>query len=61
MTPPSSSAPNSAGANSANSSRGGLNVRDMLNPGEDGRDPSQSRTSTDSDMLNALNRRGLNK
>jgi hypothetical protein len=34
--------------------RGGLNVRDMLNPG----DQSQGgRTSTDSDMLNALNRR----
>lgn len=32
------------------SSRGGLNVRDMLNPGD------QGRSSTDSSMLNALNR-----
>ncbi|OJJ43111.1 hypothetical protein ASPZODRAFT_136666 [Penicilliopsis zonata CBS 506.65] len=38
-------------------SRGGLNVRDMLNPG----DQSHGRSSTDSDMLNALNRRGLNQ
>lgn len=61
VTPPPNSTP---AVNSANSSRGGLNVRDMLNPGEDGRssaDQSQIRTSTDSDMLNALNRRGLNK
>jgi hypothetical protein len=67
-------------ANSINSSRGGLNVRDMLNPGGDhsqdghpdqqrppstdqseSRDPNQGRSSTDSDMLNALNRRGLSK
>lgn len=39
---------------SVSGSRGGLNVRDMLNPG----DQSQGgRSSTDSDMLNALNRR----
>ncbi|KAJ5699077.1 hypothetical protein N7462_001082 [Penicillium macrosclerotiorum] len=38
------------------SQRGGLNVRDMLNPGQDG--DSQGRSSTDSDMLNQLNRRG---
>ncbi|KAJ5321536.1 hypothetical protein N7476_004538 [Penicillium atrosanguineum] len=38
------------------SQRGGLNVRDMLNPGDD----SGARSSTDNDMLNALNRRGLN-
>ncbi|EAW08874.1 Zn(II)2Cys6 transcription factor domain-containing protein [Aspergillus clavatus NRRL 1] len=49
MTPPPTSTPGS-------SSRGGLNVRDMLNPGD-----SQGRSSTDSDMLNALNRRGLNQ
>lgn len=67
--------------NAANSSRGGLNVRDMLNPGDHGKDgypdgprpsstdqndsrsadPNQGRSSTDSDMLNALNRRGLSK
>jgi hypothetical protein len=39
------------------SQRGGLNVRDMLNPGDD----SGARSSTDNDMLNALNRRGLDK
>ncbi|EAU32603.1 predicted protein [Aspergillus terreus NIH2624] len=49
MTPPPTSTPTS-------SSRAGLNVRDMLNPGD-----SQGRSSTDSDMLNALNRRGLNQ
>lgn len=38
------------------SSRGGLNVRDMLNPGD-----QTGRSSTDSDMLNALNRRGLSQ
>ncbi|CAI7613331.1 unnamed protein product [Penicillium manginii] len=38
------------------SARSGLNVRDMLNPGNN--DPSQGRSTTDSDMLNALNRRG---
>ncbi|THC99100.1 hypothetical protein EYZ11_001421 [Aspergillus tanneri] len=48
MTPPPTSTPSG--------SRGGLNVRDMLNPGD-----SQGRSSTDSDMLNALNRRGLNQ
>ncbi|KAK1145819.1 hypothetical protein N8T08_003765 [Aspergillus melleus] len=37
------------------SSRGGLNVRDMLNPGDHGR------SDADNDMLNALNRRGMNK
>lgn len=53
MTPPPSSTPGGSA-----SSRGGLNVRDMLNPG----DQSQGgRSSTDSDMLNALNRRGLNQ
>ncbi|KAJ5203682.1 uncharacterized protein N7498_004561 [Penicillium cinerascens] len=41
------------------SQRGGLNVRDMLNPG-DTRD-SGARSSTDNDMLDALNRRGLDK
>ncbi|GKZ94543.1 transcriptional regulator family: Fungal Specific TF [Aspergillus niger] len=51
MTPPPTSTP-------GGSSRGGLNVRDMLNPGE-GQNPGQGRSSTDSDMLNALNRRGL--
>ncbi|OJK02040.1 hypothetical protein ASPACDRAFT_40863 [Aspergillus aculeatus ATCC 16872] len=49
MTPPPTSTP-------GGSTRGGLNVRDMLNPGD-----SQGRSSTDSDMLNALNRRGLNQ
>ncbi|KAF9886234.1 hypothetical protein FE257_011847 [Aspergillus nanangensis] len=49
MTPPPTSTPSGG-------SRGGLNVRDMLNPGD-----SQGRSSTDSDMLNALNRRGLNQ
>lgn len=49
MTPPPTSTP-------TGSSRGGLNVRDMLNPGD-----SQGRSSTDSDMLNALNRRGLSQ
>ncbi|KAI9933836.1 hypothetical protein MW887_004908 [Aspergillus wentii] len=53
MTPPPTSTPTGS-VNS--SSRGGLNVRDMLNPGD-----SQGRSSTDSDMLNALNRRGLNQ
>ncbi|PWY75880.1 hypothetical protein BO83DRAFT_387878 [Aspergillus eucalypticola CBS 122712] len=48
QTPPPTSTP-------GGSSRGGLNVRDMLNPGGEG----QGRSSTDSDMLNALNRRGL--
>lgn len=48
-TPPPTSTP-------GGSARGGLNVRDMLNPGNN--DPSQGRSSTDSDMLNALNRRG---
>ncbi|GAQ03817.1 hypothetical protein ALT_1138 [Aspergillus lentulus] len=52
MTPPPTSTP----GGSVSSSRGGLNVRDMLNPGD-----SQGRSSTDSDMLNALNRRGLNQ
>ncbi|KAJ6015234.1 hypothetical protein N7540_009825 [Penicillium herquei] len=47
-TPPPTSTP----GGSARS--GGLNVRDMLNPGD-----SHGRSSTDSDMLNALNRRGL--
>ncbi|KAJ5110167.1 hypothetical protein N7532_002812, partial [Penicillium argentinense] len=51
-TPPPSSTP-------GGSARGGLNVRDMLNPGN-GND-SHGRSSTDSDMLNALNRRGLNQ
>lgn len=78
-------------ANSINGARGGLNVRDMLNPGDQNReaandqtprssstdltegrssvdqsqgrssDQNQGRSSTDSDMLNALNRRGLNR
>ncbi|KAK2736342.1 hypothetical protein FQN57_000792 [Myotisia sp. PD_48] len=39
------------------SGRSGLSVRDMLGPGEG----QSTRSSTDSDMLNALNRRGLNK
>ncbi|KAL5341485.1 hypothetical protein BJX70DRAFT_52801 [Aspergillus crustosus] len=47
ITPPPTSTPGSA-------PRNGLNVRDMLNPGE-----NPGRSSTDSDMLNALNRRGL--
>ncbi|KAJ5571402.1 C6 transcription factor [Penicillium sp. DV-2018c] len=46
VTPPPTSTP-------GGSQRGGLNVRDMLNPGD-----SHGRSSTDSDMLNALNRRG---
>ncbi|PYH97683.1 hypothetical protein BO71DRAFT_372748 [Aspergillus ellipticus CBS 707.79] len=50
MTPPPTSTP-------GGSSRGGLNVRDMLNPGDTNQD-GQGRSSTDSDMLNALNRRG---
>jgi hypothetical protein len=41
------------------SQRGGLNVRDMLNPG-DSRE-SGGRSSADNDMLDALNRRGLQK
>ncbi|KAJ5092584.1 hypothetical protein NUU61_007454 [Penicillium alfredii] len=49
VTPPPTSTPGGSG-------RGGLNVRDMLNPGD-----SHGRSSTDSDMLNALNRRGLNQ
>ena len=48
VTPPPTSTPGSA--------RSGLNVRDMLNPGD-----SHGRSTTDSDMLNALNRRGLNQ
>jgi hypothetical protein len=48
ITPPPTSTPGSA-------TRNGLNVRDMLNPGGD----NPGRSSTDSDMLNALNRRGL--
>ncbi|KAL2842222.1 hypothetical protein BJY01DRAFT_5031 [Aspergillus pseudoustus] len=47
ITPPPTSTPVSA-------PRNGLNVRDMLNPGD-----NPGRSSTDSDMLNALNRRGL--
>lgn len=46
VTPPPTSTP-------GGSQRGGLNVRDMLNPGD-----SHGRSSTDSNMLNALNRRG---
>ncbi|KKA18059.1 C6 transcription factor, partial [Rasamsonia emersonii CBS 393.64] len=46
QTPPPTSTPSS--------SRGGLNVRDMLNPGDQGQ---SGRSSTDSDMVNALNRR----
>ncbi|KKK25287.1 putative C6 transcription factor [Aspergillus ochraceoroseus] len=49
ITPPPTSIPGA-------SARSGLNVRDMLNPGD-----NQGRSSTDSDMLNALNRRGLNQ
>ncbi|KAJ5595541.1 uncharacterized protein N7459_001749 [Penicillium hispanicum] len=49
VTPPPTSTP-------GGSARSGLNVRDMLNPGD-----SHGRSSTDSDMLNALNRRGLNQ
>jgi hypothetical protein len=51
VTPP--PPPSSATAGSA-SSRGGLNVRDILNPGDQAQG---GRSSTDSDMLNALNRR----
>ena len=51
QTPP----PLSSTSNSV-SSRGGMNVRDMLNPGD-----QTGRSSTDSDMLNALNRRGLSQ
>lgn len=51
MTPPPTSTP-------TGSARGGLNVRDMLNHPNDSQG---SRSSTDSDMLNALNRRGLNQ
>ncbi|PWY90518.1 hypothetical protein BO94DRAFT_27741 [Aspergillus sclerotioniger CBS 115572] len=60
MTPPPTSTP-------GGSSRSGLNVRDMLNPGEQGQgqgqgqNQGQGRSSTDSDMLNALNRRVLNQ
>jgi len=49
-TPPPTSTPGGGG-----SARSGLNVRDMLNPGNN---DSHGRSSTDSDMLNALNRRG---
>ncbi|KAJ5101110.1 hypothetical protein N7456_007162 [Penicillium angulare] len=48
-TPPPTSTPGGSG-------RAGLNVRDMLNPGDSN---GNGRSSTDSDMLNALNRRGL--
>ncbi|KAF7717909.1 Fungal Zn(2)-Cys(6) binuclear cluster domain-containing protein [Penicillium ucsense] len=48
QTPPPTSTP-------GGSQRGGLNVRDILNHGAD---DSQGRSSTDSDMLNQLNRRG---
>ncbi|KAL2007540.1 hypothetical protein VTN00DRAFT_8978 [Thermoascus crustaceus] len=54
VTPPPTSTP----GGSASSSRGGLNVRDMLNPGDQGQG---GRSSTDSDMLNALDRKGLNQ
>ncbi|KAL4924764.1 Zn(II)2Cys6 transcription factor domain-containing protein [Aspergillus undulatus] len=47
VTPPPTSTPGSA-------PRNGLGVRDMLNPGE-----NPGRSSTDSDMLNALDRRGV--
>jgi hypothetical protein len=41
-------------ASTPGAARSGLNVRDMLNPGDQGQG---GRSSTDSDMLNALNRR----
>lgn len=50
-TPPPTSTP-------SGSQRAGLNVRDMLNPGNPGDPQGGGRSSTDSDMLNALNRRG---
>lgn len=40
--------------NGSAASRAGMSVRDMLGPGDQG-----GRTSTDSDMLKALNRRGM--
>ncbi|KAJ5945990.1 hypothetical protein N7454_002829 [Penicillium verhagenii] len=49
-TPP----PSTSTSTPSGSARAGLNVRDMLNPGD-----SHGRSSADSDMLNALNRRGL--
>ncbi|KAJ5889409.1 hypothetical protein N7504_010219 [Penicillium tannophilum] len=48
-TPP----PSTSASTPSGSTRAGLNVRDMLNPG----DP-HTRSPADSDMLNALNRRG---
>ncbi|KAJ5772430.1 hypothetical protein N7520_002959 [Penicillium odoratum] len=58
-TPP----PSTATSTPSGSTRGGLNVRDMLNPGENpnpsgNSGDSHGRSSADSDMLNALNRRG---
>ena len=50
------STPASIPTASSGSTRSGMNVRDMLNPGDQG-----GRSSTDSDMLNALNRRGLSQ
>ncbi|MCJ1255971.1 hypothetical protein MMC24_003790 [Lignoscripta atroalba] len=43
------------GSGNGNGSRAGMSVRDLLGPG----DGQGSRTSADSDMLNALNRRGM--
>ncbi|MCJ1353590.1 MAG: hypothetical protein MMC33_003577 [Icmadophila ericetorum] len=48
-TPPPATSPES------NGSRAGMSVRDMLGPG----DGAGGRTSADSDMLNALNKRGM--
>ena len=52
------SPPPISGTSSSVPPRSGMNVRDMLNPGDQG---GGRRTSTDSDMLNALNRRGLSQ
>ncbi|MCJ1336603.1 hypothetical protein MMC09_001881 [Bachmanniomyces sp. S44760] len=52
LTPPPGGREGSGGSNG---SRAGMSVRDMLGPG----DGSGGRTSTDSDMLKALNRRGM--
>ncbi|KAK2760261.1 hypothetical protein FQN54_002329 [Arachnomyces sp. PD_36] len=54
VTPP----PGTASVTSTGSGRSGLSVRDMLGPSSEGKN---GRSSTDSDMLNALNRRGLNQ
>ncbi|MCJ1228798.1 hypothetical protein MMC12_005461 [Toensbergia leucococca] len=54
-TPPPAPGRENSGSGNGSGSRAGMSVRDMLGPG----DGKGGRTSTDSDMLNALNRRGM--